>query len=94
MGQAITFETPYERHGVITPGLPILPHGTERHPVPGGGSRALRIDKGDEISVLDFEGLQPVELVFFSPDGTSNAKLLGLTGGHEINGIQLSLIHI
>ena len=31
------FETPYERAGVITPGLPILPHGTERHPVPGGG---------------------------------------------------------
>lgn len=91
MGKAIVLETPYERHGVITPGLPILPHGTERHPVPGGGSRALRIDKGDEISILDFEGLQPVELVFFTPDGHSDARRLGLKGGHPATGIQFAL---
>ena len=63
MGLQPIFETPYERGGVITPGLPILPHGVERHPVPGGGSRAVAIEKGDEISVLDREGLQ-------SADGT------------------------
>ena len=50
------FETPYERAGVLTPGLPILPHGTERHPIPGGGSRAVPVYKGDEISVLDRDG--------------------------------------
>ena len=41
-------EIPWERAGVIAPGLPILPHGVERHPVPGGGTRALPIYKGDE----------------------------------------------
>ncbi|MFK7940539.1 MAG: DUF1989 domain-containing protein [Roseovarius sp.] len=71
------FETPYERAGVIKPGLPVLPHGTERHPVQGGGSRAVPIFKGDEISVLDRDGLQQGELVFFTPDGRSDAGQLG-----------------
>ena len=76
-------ETPYERGGVVSPGLPILPHGTERHPVPGGGTRAVRIDKGDEFSVLDRDGLQPAEMVFFAPDGTSDA---GMVGFHALAG--------
>ena len=41
------FETPFERKGIVTPGVPILPKGTERHPVPGGGSRALSVSAGD-----------------------------------------------
>ena len=77
------FETPYERGGILSPGLPILPHGTERYPVPGGGSRAVRIERGDEISVLDREGLQPAELVFFAPDGTSDAGMIGAAGGRD-----------
>jgi aminomethyltransferase len=44
-------ERPYERAGVVTPGLPVLPPGVERHPVPGGGSRAVPILKGDEITL-------------------------------------------
>ncbi len=74
------FETPYERRGVISPGLPILPHGVERHPVPGGGSRAVPVYRGDEISVLDREGLQPGELVMFAPDRRSDAGFLGARG--------------
>ncbi|MEM9343734.1 MAG: DUF1989 domain-containing protein [Pseudomonadota bacterium] len=73
-------EHPWERRGVIAPGLPILPHGVERHPVPGGGSRAVPVFKGDEISVLDKDGLQPAELVIFTPDGRSDAGLLGRPG--------------
>lgn len=73
-------EHPWERAGVITPGLPILPHGVERHPVPGGGSRAVPIYKGDEVSILDKEGLQPGELVFFAPDRSSDAAYLGAKG--------------
>ncbi|MGR3716451.1 MAG: DUF1989 domain-containing protein [Thermohalobaculum sp.] len=84
-------ETPYERGGVITPGLPILPHGVERHPVPGGGSRAVRIDQGDEIWVVDREGLQIAELVFFAPDGRSDAGMIGLTGLGEATGIKAAL---
>ena len=75
-----TFEVPWERAGVVAPGLPILPHGVERHPVPGGGSRAVPIYKNDEIIVQDREGLQRGELVFFAPDRTSDAAMLGAKG--------------
>jgi aminomethyltransferase len=74
------FEVPWERSGVIAPGLPILPHGVERYPVPGGGSRAVPIYAGDEIIILDREGLQEGELVFFAPDRTSDAARLGANG--------------
>ncbi len=76
----LQFETPYERRGISVPGLPILPRGTERHPVPGGGSRTLQIMAGEEITVLDFAGLQRGELVFFTPDGVSDAAMLGASG--------------
>jgi aminomethyltransferase len=85
------FETPYERRGVLVPGLPILPHGTERHPIPGGGSRAVRIEAGDEITLLDREGLQPVELVFFAPDGSSDAGMIGLRGRQDFAGLKAAL---
>ncbi|WP_158275456.1 DUF1989 domain-containing protein [Maritimibacter sp. 55A14] len=85
------FETPYERHGVLTPGLPILPHGTERHPVPGGGSRAVQISAGDEISLLNREGLQPGELVFFAPDGSSSAAMIDGTSAGRPEGVMAVL---
>ena len=86
MNKQQTFETPYERAGVLTLGLPTLDFGVERHIVPGGGSRAVSIESGDEISVLDREGLQIGELVFFTPDGTSDAGMIGAvsTGGAEV----------
>ncbi|MEO0750635.1 MAG: DUF1989 domain-containing protein [Pseudomonadota bacterium] len=86
------FETPYERAGIITPGLPILPHGTERHPVPGGGSRAVPVFQGDEISVLDREGLQPGELVFFAPDGRSDAGKIGAKSDGKPTGLMEVLL--
>lgn len=86
------FETPYERRGILVPGLPILPHGTERYPVPGGGSRAVRIEAGDEISVLDREGLQAAELVFFAADGSSDAAMIGLAGRHDPAGLKAALL--
>lgn len=73
-------EHPWERRGIVSPGLPILPHGVERHPVPGGGSRAVPVFRGDEISIVDKEGLQQGELVFFAPDRTSDAAMLGAIG--------------
>ena len=59
------------------PGLPLLPHGIERYVVPGCGSRGLEINKGDEITIVDKEGLQLGELVFFNPLGISDASILG-----------------
>ena len=74
------FETPFERAGVIMPGMPVLQPGVERHPVPGGGSRTVPVFAGDEICVLDFEGLQTAELVFFNRDGLSDASMIGAKG--------------
>ncbi len=81
------FETPYERRGILTPGLPILPHGVERHPIPPNGSRAVPVSKGDEITLLNREGLQVGELVFFAPDGSSDAGMLGGKGRGRPEGV-------
>ncbi len=90
-GMRPILETPYERAGVITPGLPVLPHGVERHPIPGGGSRGVRIDRGDTFSIMDREGLQPAELVFFAPDGTSDAGMIGAKGGGDASTLKVAL---
>lgn len=82
------FETPYERRGIVAPGLPILPQGVERHPIPPGGSRAVPIERGDEVSVLDPQGLQPAELVFFAPDGQAQAAMLGAQSAGAPEGVQ------
>ena len=74
------FEVAWERRGVLVPGLPVLPKGVERHPVPAGGSRAVPVFRGDEIVVLDREGLQPGQLTLFAPDGRSDAAMLGAEG--------------
>lgn len=87
----VPFEAPYRRAGVVTPGLPILPHGVERHPVPGGGVRCISVDKGDEITVSDKEGLQAALLVFYSPDGVSDASMIGAVGGADGAGLQDAL---
>ena len=73
-------EMPWERRGVVAPGLPILPHGVERHPIPGGGSRAIEVRMGDRVVLMDREGLQPGELVVFAPDRRSDAAMLGAKG--------------
>jgi len=91
MNQSVVFEKPFERAGVVVPGLPVLPPGVERHPVPGGGSRAVPIFKGDEITIQDREGLQPVEMVFFAHDGRSDAAMVGAKGGRDPKGLKESL---
>lgn len=85
------FETPFERRGVLVPGMPILEPGVERHPVPGGGSRAIEVRRGDEIGVLDVEGLQVAELTIFAPDGRSDAAMLGGSSSGPPNGLMAQL---
>ena len=80
LNTTMRFETPFERRGVITPGLPVLPHGVERYVIPASGSRVLPLYQGDEITLMDFEGLQPAEMVFFDPQRRSSAGFLGAKG--------------
>ena len=77
------FERPTKLGQAIVPGLPLLPHGVERYVVPGGGSRGIKIDKGDEITVVDREGLQLGEMVLFAPDGSSDAGMIGAKGSGQ-----------
>ena len=77
------FERPTKLGQAIVPGLPLLPHGVERYVVPGGGSRGIKIEKGDEITVVDREGLQLGEMVFFAPDGSSDAGMIGAKGSGQ-----------
>lgn len=88
---SLSFEAPSTRRGVSLPGLPILPPGVERHPVPGGGSRAVPLFAGDEITVVDLEGLQPAELVVFGPDGASDAGMIGAKGRGAPAGLKAAL---
>src|SRR5690606_19644948 len=91
MGVIQPLERPMVRGGVLIPGLPVLPPGTERHPVPGGGSRAVAIEAGDTITVVDREGLQPCEIVFFDPEGRSDPARLGVTSSEEPKGLRAIL---
>lgn len=83
--------TSFQRSGVRVPGLPVLPDNVERFPIPGGGSRAMEVEAGDVISVIDVSGLQPVELVHYTPDGQSDAGVLGQAGKGNAAGIRQTL---
>ena len=82
---------PTVRGSVLIPGLPVLPPNVERHPVPGGGTRTLTLDAGDELTVIDREGRQPCELVVFDGAGRSDPALIGATGAGSPCGILSAL---
>jgi len=88
MGIIQRFERPMVRGGVLMPGLPVLPPGSERHPVPGGGSRAVAVEAGDVITLVDGEGLQACEVVIFDPEGRSDPALLGASSSAEPRGLR------
>ena len=71
------YDVPFERRGILTPGLPILPRGTERYLIDGNGSQTVPVAKGDEILLVDLEGCQPVEIMMFARGGRSDAAFLG-----------------
>lgn len=69
------------------PGLPLLPRGTERYIVPGGGALALSVEADDEITVIDREGLQRCEAVYFSGEGREDLAALNLRAAEQSPGI-------
>ena len=83
--------SPSRRGSVLLPGLPLLPSNVERHVVPGGGSRTLGLDAGDEVTVVDREGRQPCELVVFDASGRSDPALIGASATGRPQGIQAML---
>ena len=86
-----TVRAPTMRGPVRVPGLPLLPPNVERHPIPGGGTRTVTLDAGDELTVIDREGRQPCELVVFDAAGRSDPALIGASGAGAPLGIQAAL---
>jgi aminomethyltransferase len=82
---------PGQRGAVLLPGLPTLADNVERHLIPARGARLLDVDAGDEVCVIDPEGLQVAELVAFRGKGEkAEPALMGAandglaTGLHSI----------
>lgn len=89
--EPVQFRHPLQQGQVLVPGLPVLARGVERYPIPAGGSRAVELLAGDEFSLVDIEGLQIAEVVFFKPDGDSDVAIFGGRGGHTARGLQNTL---
>ncbi|HVR68102.1 MAG TPA: DUF1989 domain-containing protein [Verrucomicrobiae bacterium] len=79
--------SPATLHQARQPGLPLLPRGTERYIVPGAGALALSVEAGDEITVIDREGLQRCEAAYFSGEGREDLAALNLRAEEQSPGI-------
>ena len=77
-----------QRPRVLTPGLPALDPGVERYLVRGGGVLGVEIEPDDRIELVDLEGLQPCELVFFAKDGRDALASLGAPAAGEPAGLR------
>ncbi|SDI71370.1 DUF1989 domain-containing protein [Pseudomonas panipatensis] len=65
------------------PGLYRRSPGVERHLVRGGGFTLVELQPGDQLQVVDLEGLQPCELLAFDASGRDALAALGLNGRHS-----------
>ena len=61
-----------DRPRLLEPGLRLLPVGTERYLVRGGGATVVSIGKGDALEIFDSEGRQPAEVTVFDNSGTND----------------------
>ncbi len=62
---------------LLQPGLRLLPPGTERYRVRGGGAMVVAMGAGDSLEIIDPEGRQAGELTVFGPAGVNDSGLLG-----------------
>jgi aminomethyltransferase len=70
------------------PGLNALPANTERYLVRGGGSVTLGLDAGDEIELINPEGLQTGEISVFDSGGRSDMALIGARNNANAEGLK------
>ncbi|OED40117.1 aminomethyltransferase [Chromatiales bacterium (ex Bugula neritina AB1)] len=62
--------------GILHPGINSLPKGLERYPLQAGGLLVVDLKPGDELKVIDPEGLQPCEVAVFDESGTPRPEAL------------------
>ncbi|HEY7764340.1 MAG TPA: DUF1989 domain-containing protein [Aestuariivirgaceae bacterium] len=76
---------------VLRPGMPVLPPGTERYRVQGGGSLVVPVEAGDHISLRDIEGRQACEILHVDKTGRFDASALGASADSEGEGLKAIL---
>jgi aminomethyltransferase len=65
-----------------------LPADTERHTVRAGGITALQLHPGDEIQLVNPEGMQLGEITAFNQQGKSDMQYLGATANAKAEGFK------
>jgi aminomethyltransferase len=72
----------------LHPGMNTLPADTERHTVRAGGITALQLHPGDEIQLVNPEGMQLGEITAFNQQGKSDMQYLGATANAKAEGFK------
>jgi aminomethyltransferase len=70
------------------PGLPPLAAGEERYTVPGGGAIAVPVHVGDQLRIVDVEGMQACEVVAADAAGVIDPSILGVRGNGDASGLK------
>jgi aminomethyltransferase len=79
--------TVLDRPRLILPGLDGREPGVERYWVKGGGATVLRLEGGDELTVIDWHGRQPGQLTFLRPGGGDGSPLVGARADAPATGL-------
>lgn len=82
------FQRPFTLGRIMTPAMPVLGRGVERYPIEGGEARLVELFAGDEITLIDWEGLQPCELVAFDSLGRFDSGILGVSNNSTADGVR------
>ena len=69
------------------PGLPFAGSGIERYVVQGGGAIVLKLQSGDELEIVDPQGLQRCEVTAFNAQGQEDPKTLGAKSSGPARGL-------
>ena len=73
---------------MLQPGLNALPPNTERYLVRAHGSIALNINPGDEIELVNPEGIQVCEITVFDSQGNSDMQHIGARANARAEGLK------
>ena len=73
---------------MLQPGLNTLPVNTERYVVRACGITALELFRGDEIELVNPEGMQSGEISVFDNQGNSDMQTIGATANGRAEGLK------
>jgi len=73
---------------LLEPGLNSLPSNTERYVVRANGSLSIGLDAGDEIELINPEGMQLCEISVFDTHGKSDMQMIGATANGHAEGLK------